>query len=282
MSVGAETLGARRRRRSPGARYTCGAHHGAEPKDTSVALPIIPPDRSLTYGLVESLGQLIVTGAYDTKPFPTEGELSRQHGTSRSVTREAVKMLTAKGLLQARPRQGTRVTPEARWNLLDPDVLRWLLERKFSLQLLAEFSEMRLAIEPAAAALAASRADHAAIGRIRDGLERMKAARHGEDEPVAADIAFHTAVLAATGNRFYAQLDALINTALRISIRFTNRIKGRAAGIARHEEVLDAIAAGDPERAALAMRALVQEVLALIGTASAQTGAARKAARRAG
>ncbi len=245
-----------------------------------MALPRIPRERSLTYGLVESVGQLIVTGAYDVQPFPTEGELSRQHGTSRSVTREAVKMLTAKGLLQARPRQGTSVTPEAQWNLLDPDVLRWLLERKFSLQLLAEFTEMRLAIEPAAAALAAKRADREAIGRIREGLERMKAAGQGEDEPVAADIAFHTAVLAATGNRFFAQLDPLINTALRISIRFTNRIKGRAAGIAHHEEVLDAIAAGDAERAALAMRSLVGEVLALITAASAQPGTARKAARR--
>ncbi len=247
-----------------------------------MALTRIPRDRSLTYGLVESLGQLIVTGSFDAKPFPTEGELSRQHGTSRSVTREAVKMLTAKGLLQARPRQGTSVTPEAQWNLLDPDVLRWLLERKFSLQLLAEFTEMRLAIEPAAAALAANRADREAIGHIRAGLERMKAAGQGEDEPVVADIAFHTAVLGATGNRFFAQLDPLINTALRISIRFTNRIKGRTAGIAQHEEVLEAIAAGDAARAALAMRTLIEEVLALIAAASAQGGAVRKAPRGAG
>ncbi len=261
--------------------YTAVVLTRADAKDGSVAQPRNPRERSLTYGLVETLGQLIVTGAFAAQPFPTEGELSRQHGTSRSVTREAVKMLTAKGLLQARPRQGTSVTPESHWNLLDPDVLRWLLERKFSLQLLAEFTEMRLAIEPAAAALAASRADREAIEQIRAGLERMQAAGQGDDEPVAADIAFHTAVLAATGNRFFAQLDPMINTALRISIRFTNRIKGRAAGIAQHEEVLDAIVAGDAERAALAMRALVGEVLELIATTSAQP-AARRAARGAG
>lgn len=247
-----------------------------------MVLAKIQYERSLTYGLVETMGQLIVTGAFDATPFPTEGELSRQHGTSRSVTREAVKMLTAKGLLQARPRQGTSVTPESQWNLLDPDVLRWLLERKFSLQLLGEFTEMRLAIEPAAAALAARRADGAGIGRIREGLQRMRAAGHGEDEPVSADIAFHTAVLAATGNRFYEQLDPLINTALRISIRFTNRIKGRAAGFARHEEVLDAITAGDAERAALAMRSLIEDVLTLITAASAHPRTPRKVARRAG
>ena len=248
-----------------------------------MALTRIPRDHNLTYGLVESLGQLIVTGEFDAKAFPTEGELSRQHGTSRSVTREAVKMLTAKGLLQARPRQGTSVTPEANWNLLDPDVLRWLLERKFSLRLLAEFTEMRLAIEPAAARLAARRADPDAVARIRDGLRRMVAAGLGDEEPVTADIAFHTAILAATGNRFYAQLDPLINTALRISIRFTNRVKGRAAGIAGHEEVLDAIAAGDPERAGRAMHVLISEALELIEAAAAHPGGgARRLVRRAG
>ena len=260
---------------SPRCGYTAAARNPADAKDVAVAQPRIPRERSLTYGLVETLGQRIVTGAFATQPFPTEGELSRQYGTSRSVTREAVKMLTAKGLLRARPRQGTNVTLESQWNLLDPDVLRWLLERKFSLQLLAEFTEMRLAIEPAAAALAARRADREAIEQIRAGLERMQAAGQGDDEPVAADIAFHTAVLAATGNRFFAQLDPMINTALRISIRFTNRIKGRTAGIAQHEEVLDAIVAGDAERATLAMRALIGEVLELIATAQAPPSARR-------
>lgn len=247
-----------------------------------MANPRIPRDRNLTYGLVESLGQLIVTGEFDARAFPTEAELSRQHGTSRSVTREAVKMLTAKGLLQARPRQGTSVTPEAHWNLLDPDVLRWLLERKFSLQLLAEFTEMRLAIEPAAAALAAERADARGFANMRAGFLRMRAAARGEDEPVAADIAFHTSVLAATGNRFFAQLDPLINTALRISIRFTNRIKGRpTADVAQHEEVLNAILAGDGKRAALAMRSLIAEVLDLITAASAEaSNPTRRSGRR--
>ena len=244
-----------------------------------MANPNIPRDRNLTYGLVESLGQLIVTGEFDVKSFPTEAALSRRHGTSRSVTREAVKMLTAKGLLQARPRQGTSVTPEEHWNLLDPDVLRWLLERKFSLKLLAEFTEMRLAIEPAAAAFAASRSDARAFANMRAGFQRMRAAARGEDEPVAADIAFHTAVLAATGNRFFAQLDPLINTALRISIRFTNRIKGRAADIAQHEEVLNAILAGEATRAAGAMRSLITEVLDLISSAEAG-GSARRGARK--
>jgi DNA-binding FadR family transcriptional regulator len=112
--------------------------------------------QNLTYRIVQALGVAIVSGTYTVKnPFPIEAELCRQYGASRSVLREAVKMLTAKGLLSARPRQGTWVQPEEHWNLLDPDVLRWLMERKPSYALLREFALVRLAVEPKAAALAA-------------------------------------------------------------------------------------------------------------------------------
>src|ERR1044072_2921484 len=111
--------------------------------------------RNLTHGMLDALGRSIVIGNYDKRAFPTEAELARQHGVSRSVTREAVKMLTAKGLLSARPRQGTIIQPSSSWNLFDTDVLRWLLERKFSLELLRQFSGLRIAIEPEAAAPAA-------------------------------------------------------------------------------------------------------------------------------
>jgi DNA-binding FadR family transcriptional regulator len=231
-----------------------------------------PRDHNLTYSLVESLGQAIVMGEYEREPFPTEADLTKHFGMSRSVTREAVKMLTAKGLLSARPRQGTSVEPEGRWNLFDPDVLRWLLERKFSLKLLADFTEMRLAIEPTAAHLAASRADAAALAGIRRAIERMKAASRGEDDALAADIAFHVAILDATNNPFFAQLHELVNTALRISIRFTNRIKGRIASVPAHEAVMNAIIARDPERAAKAMRGILNEVLELIAAASRKPG----------
>jgi DNA-binding FadR family transcriptional regulator len=226
---------------------------------------------SITYGLVESLGQSIVGGGYlADHPFSTEAELSKQYGASRSVTREAVKMLTTKGLLSARPRKGTFVAPEAAWNLFDPDVLRWLLERKFSLKLLREFNEVRLAIEPTAAALAAQRAGPDDLVKIVAGLERMRAAERGEDEPLTADIAFHVAILQATHNPFYLQLDELVNTALRISIRFTNSLKGvRQASVPAHGKVVEAIQAKDSLAASAAMTALLTEVMQLISRAEA-------------
>jgi DNA-binding FadR family transcriptional regulator len=153
--------------------------------------------RNLTYGLLDLLGRQIVTASLKTKlsrPKPS----FPSHGVSRSVTREAVKMLTAKGLLTARPRQGTSIQPVASWNLFDADVLRWLLERKFSIELLSQFNQLRAAIEPAAAALAAGSADERGIALIEAGFARMEAAERGDDV-LDADIAF-PAILRASGN----------------------------------------------------------------------------------
>ena len=174
-------------------------------------------------------------------------------------------MLTTKGLLNARPRQGTWVEPESNWNLLDPDVLRWFLDRKFSPTLLLEFTQVRLAIEPMAASMAARLATDEAKAAIIAGLDRMKAAERGEDDPLESDIAFHVAILRASGNRFLAQMRDLIDVALRTSIRLTNRRKGvRLASIADHQKVSDAILAGDAEGASRAMRELMLEALVLI------------------
>jgi DNA-binding FadR family transcriptional regulator len=222
--------------------------------------------QNLTYSIVQDLGIAVVTGKYSNKnPFPVEAELCTQYGASRSVLREAVKMLTAKGLLGARPRQGTWVQPEENWNLFDPDVMRWLLERKFSLSLLIEFTQIRLAVEPAAAAMAATEANAEQKAAIERALKRMISAECGEDDPLTSDIAFHISILRASGNRFYTQLRELIETALRFSIRTTNRVKGvRLASVNDHKKVSDAILARDPVTAEKAMRELIEEALGLI------------------
>ena len=219
---------------------------------------------TLTEQVLEQLGQAIVAGKFDAGSFPTEAEISQLFQTSRSVTREAVKMLTAKGLLQARPRSGITAQPPERWSLLDPDVLRWMLEKKFSHDLLRHFTEMRLGLEPEAAALAARHATPAALKAIEQGLQRMVDAGQGKDDHLEADVAFHVAVLYATDNPFYAQLDELITTALKISIRVTNRIKGHTASIPAHRRVFDAIKDRDEARASAAMKAIIAEAGSLI------------------
>lgn len=219
--------------------------------------------RNLTYGLTDVLGRMIVTGAYDSQPFPIEAELSKEHSVSRSVTREAVKMLAAKGLVTARPRQGTIVTPPSAWNWFDTDVLRWLLERNFSLTLLRQFTELRVSIEPGAAALAAQAATPEGVALIARGYARMEAAEAGQDNELTSDIAFHVAILEASGNPFFAQFRDVVATALQTSIQYTNRHRGRSASLPAHKAVLDAIVARDPEGAAEAMRALLSDVMNL-------------------
>ncbi|RZM31081.1 MAG: FadR family transcriptional regulator [Sphingomonas sp.] len=221
--------------------------------------------RNLTHGMLDTLGRAIVTGRYEQRPFPTEAEIAKTHGVSRSVTREAVKMLTAKGLVSARPRQGTVVQPASAWNLFDTDVLRWTLERKFSVELLRHFNQLRIAIEPEAAALAARFADASDDSAIRNGLAQMEAGEDGTADPLEADIAFHMAILRASKNPFYAQFQSVVSTALRTSIRFTNRIKGRSANIPDHAAVADAITARDPAAARIAMARIIGDVLTLIG-----------------
>jgi DNA-binding FadR family transcriptional regulator len=234
--------------------------------------------QNLTNSIANNLGAAIVTGVYSAdNPMPIESELCRQYGVSRSVIREAVKMLTAKGLLGSRPRLGTWVQPEEVWNLLDPVVLGWMLERKLSPGLLLEFLEIRLAVEPGAAALAARVAGPAEKAAIADGIKRMQAADRGDDDALESDIAFHVAVLRASRNRFFAQLTGFTATALRISIRTTNRYKGvKLASVADHKRVADAILGGKPAAAAEAMRKLIQEAINLVTKREAQS--ARRAA----
>lgn len=234
-------------------------------KNIDVAAPA--PARNLTYAMLDTLGRSIVTGCYEGRRFPTEAVLATEHAVSRSVTREAVKMLTAKGLLTARPRTGTVVQPASSWNLFDPDVLRWLLERKFSLDLLRHFSELRVAIEPAAAALAARAIDAKGLAAIAAGYARMEAADVGADDPLDADIAFHMAVLRASANPFYVQFQDVVATALRTSIRFTNGFNGRTASLPAHRAVLTAIEARDESGARDAMAAIIAEVMVLIDDA---------------
>jgi DNA-binding FadR family transcriptional regulator len=230
--------------------------------------------RNLTYGLTDVLGNEIVTGRYNDTRFPTEAELSSLYGVSRSVTREAVKMLTGKGLLSARPRHGIAVQPPERWNLFDSDVLRWTKGREFSLPLLRHFTELRQAIEPAAARWAAERADAKAIGQVRDALDRMIATSEGgadEATSVEADIAFHVAVLRAWGNPLVKEFEDVVSTALWTSIRFTRQFPERTSSIAAHAAVADAIAARAPVEAAAAMQALIDDVLRLIAEADERT-----------
>ncbi len=233
--------------------------------------------RNLTARIVHDLGRAIVTERFTSATgFPFEAELCQQYGASRPVIREAVKMLTAKGLLRPRQKAGTIVQPEANWNLLDPDVLKWLLEREFSIDLLIDFTEIRMSIEPRAAGLAAQGSTGAQRRQIVTAIDRMFAAEEGKDDPLEADIAFHVAVLEASNNRFMRQFRDLTESTLRFSIRRTNAYAGvsRASAI-DHRKVSTAIVEGDPEKATKLMHDLIQGALDLLLTAGGHETRAR-------
>lgn len=229
---------------------------------------------NLTVRVALALGRAIAVGEYPPgATLPSETELVAQFGTSRTVLREAVKMLTAKGLVDARPRRGTIVKPESEWNLADPDILSWLLHRKNVLPLILEFADVRLAIEPAAAALAARCADRKAIDEIRAALRRMRDSVKGEDDLLASDIAFHVAILKAGGNRFFWSLRYMVEVALRFSIRITNKRKvDKDAMVDDHNRILEAIVARDQQAAETAMRSLIIESKMLLYEYQNKTG----------
>lgn len=220
---------------------------------------------NLSQRMVQELGRTIICGEFTDNGLPTEAELCEQFGVSRSAVREAVKMLSAKGLVSSKPRQGIRVLPEDQWNIFDPDLLRWMLESKPSLRVLKEFLQVRIAIEPEAASLAARYADDKKIAQIEKALEGMRKAEGNSPEDLEADIAFHVSILYASNNRFYIRLRDFISTALRVSISHTNPIKGNHEGVVEdHQKVLNAIKSRNPERAKHSMLLLIDEALNFI------------------
>ena len=124
---------------------------------------------------------------------------------------------------------------------------------------------MRFAIEPEAAALAAQNATAEQLAQIEHALTRMEDADNGLDDPLEADIEFHTCILNASGNRFFAQLSDFIGTALRVSIRYTNKIKGvPGADVQKHADIFNTIKSRDTDAAREAVSTILIEALALI------------------
>ncbi|WP_434930806.1 FadR/GntR family transcriptional regulator [Shewanella sp. HL-SH5] len=224
------------------------------------------PRQNLTHQLTHDLGIAIVSGEYPIgEGLPSEADLCVKYDVSRSSTREAVKMLSAKGLITSRPKQGIRVMPESQWNMFDIDVLHWILCSKPSLSLLKEFTQMRLALEPEAAALAAKNATAEQIEHLGIALQRMKDAELGLEDPLEADILFHANILCSSNNRFFIQMTGFTSTALKVSLRYTNQMKGvNGANVEDHAAVYNAIRMRQPELAKTVMVKIIDELLVLI------------------
>ncbi len=191
--------------------------------------------------------------------LPTEAELCATMGVSRTILREAVKTLVAKGMLVTGPRTGTRTRPPADWNLLDPDVIRWRLEAGVDQAFVRDILELRLAIEPEAAKLAAQRANDADITAIRSAYgDMVRAVNTGSGGYLMADLVFHEAILAATHNQFFVALTPAVDALLRVSFQFSVKSRESArSSLPLHSTVVEAIAAHRPDLAETAIRTLI-------------------------
>lgn len=214
--------------------------------------------------IANQLGVAITSGRH--KPgdiLSNEIEFSERLKVSRGAYREAVRILAAKGLVESRPRVGTRVTEMTRWNLLDPDVLAWFFETEPAREVVEGLFELRMIVEPAAAALAAERRTDAQLEVMRAALKDMERHTLKTQAGQAADRDFHQVMLAATGNPPLASLGATIGA----GVRWTTFYKGRkrklpADPMPEHWAVFNAIAARDPANAREAMQVLVANALA--------------------
>ena len=216
------------------------------------------PKRNLFAHVVEHLGKRIVTGELNPHlPFPNEADLGREFGASRSVVREAVKALAARGMIESQTKTGIRVLDAMHWNLLDPEVLNWRYSAMPQGQFYGELFEIRLMIEPQAAAFAAKRGEIQEIALIGEALEAMNHAGLNKTSGIDADVLFHRSILAASHNPLLLQMGNLIAVGLYIAHKISS--ESFVVFLPKHRAVYDAIKNRDPEAAHDSMQLLLSE-----------------------
>ena len=214
--------------------------------------------------VIRALGVRVIEAerASERIVFPNEAELCQQLGVSRSILREAVKVLADKGMVEVRPRSGTRSRDRSDWNLLDPDILAWQAELPPDARFLRDVCEVRLAMEPTAAGFAALRASEEEIARIQRCLAQResRAALADPDEAADLDLEFHSAVVAASHNLLFQNLGASIRQPMRTALSYIARLQAAVAlNMAAHRTLFEAIRQRDPLRA----RAAADEIVGL-------------------
>ncbi len=223
------------------------------------------PLRNFHHQVVDALGSSIVAGRYaQGQQLPTEPELAQTYGASRLIIREAMKSLAAKGLVSIRPRTGTHVLPRSQWNLFDSTVLEWYARLPRDRKLITDLIELRQAIEPQAARLAALRATAAHLTALNQSYQAMAAAQN-RTAYIAADLQFHGIVLQASDNAFITQLETALSAVWTMSFQASSDEWGAdPQALALHKALLDAIAAKAPQAAETAVLALIDRAVVRI------------------
>lgn len=208
---------------------------------------------------MELLGTRIIDGTLAPGDVLNLQQLGEELDLSMTSLREAIKVLMAKGLLDARQKRGTFVKPRREWNALDADVIRWRQNAGESAGVLRDLAEVRRAIEPKAAALAAQRRSEGDVDSLRQALKDMAAAHPGPAaEAARADVAFHQVLLEATGNELLGQMGLFVEPALMVRDQLIHD-HPVPDPVPAHQKVVEAIVQGNPDEAAAATHALLEQ-----------------------
>lgn len=211
--------------------------------------------------VVAELGRGIVSGKIpEGSLLPGDAELSARFGVSRTVLRESMKTLAAKRLVEAKAKVGTRVLDKAQWNFFDTDVLGWRVEAGLDFEFIEHLAEMRMALEPAAAAAASVRATSDDIVALYAIAARFDDLSHTPETIAKVDLEFHLAIARMSGNPFMRSASALIEAALAISFQLSSPASSpeKIEEVAtNHLRIAHAIASRDPQKATSAMRHVI-------------------------
>jgi DNA-binding FadR family transcriptional regulator len=215
--------------------------------------------RNVHGNTVDYLGGAIVAGRFaESGALPPEPQLCDELGVSRTVVREAVKSLVAKGLIQTGPKVGTRVLPSAQWNWFDADVIAWQAKAGLTPEFIRDLQDLRLIVEPAAVKLAALRRTAEDIDNMEQAFEGMTRAVSGDGDYVTHDLRFHQGLLVATHNRVLLQMSHSLSALLRTSFEIsTVKQNGPRNSLSLHRAVLDAVIARSPAKAERAIHVLI-------------------------
>ncbi|HEY3463489.1 MAG TPA: FCD domain-containing protein [Amycolatopsis sp.] len=213
--------------------------------------------RGLHGQTVEALASRILSDEWGEGTVLDLPALREELDISLTALREALKVLAAKGMIDARQKRGTFVQPREKWNMLDADVMRWQTAAADDPGLLDELTEVRAVVEPAAARIAAGRASEEDVEGLREALADMAAAGDDPEASVQADLAFHRRLMAATHNNFLMRMERVIAIGLAERDKLVHGASAAEDPVPSHRKVFDAIVAGDPAAAEAAMLALV-------------------------
>jgi len=234
---------------------------------------LMPEGKSMHGRIVGELGLAIVGGELQPgDKLPAEAQLLERYDVSRPVLREAVRVLVAKGLVMSKQRAGAIVRPRNEWHLLDPDVLYWLIQARPQREFVQTLLEVRRVFEPAAAALAASKASESQLQSIEAAFAGMAAATTTE-ELLEPDLAFHRRIAEATGNDLLAYIGNMLSLALRESIILSSQLPNtHALSLPRHKAILTALQNRDPQGARQATIVQLEETGDDLSTILASNG----------